>query len=282
MILPGTQRVQSTAPLSVSAARLDENARPRQARAVHAPPSSKPGGFRGQRPASAGPRARIQSARNVDDRLEAMQRGMSLTVTPPPPPSALMGGEAMAVRGSSVPTGHQLLEQLEILRQANAYMRQQQQAAMLRLASVTQQNEQLEERAAHAEKMVQALSLANRRSHAQLLAVTRELREVDRSATTKRDVRRGAASQAVAALAGALTPAQAREPVGKCPPQWCHSYSWAALAAWGAGLRAWAATHSKGAPGARPPLKAQGWHMVLPPACAGAAHGTPLSRRRMS
>ena len=78
-----------------------------------------------------------------------------------------------------MPTGHQLLEQLEILRQANAYMRQQQQAAMLRLASATQLNEALEARAAHAEKAVQALSLANKRANAQVAALTRDLRQAE-------------------------------------------------------------------------------------------------------
>ena len=239
----------TTLPASVMSARLDENARPQQSRAAaHVPQSPKPSsgepstgkpGFKGNqsrrpRPASAGPRARIQSARNasVDDRLEAIQTKLNqtaaacLTVTaPPPPPGAHpgTGSRAIEMKGSSVPTGHQLLEQLEILRQANAYMRQQQQAAMLRLASATQLNEALEARAAHAEKLVQALSLANKRSHAQLTAVTRELREADGSearaeAEARRDVSRaaadsraGAASQAVAALAGALTPAQAHE-----------------------------------------------------------------------
>ena len=145
-------------------AHSDENARPQQTRDVYVPPPSPKlgyddwaaldrvqpgfkGGSRRQRPASAGPRARIQSARKVDDRLETIQRGIEqrhAVTLPPPPPDALTGGDAISVRGKSVPTGQQMLEQLEILRQANAYMRQQQQAAMLRLASATQYNEQLE------------------------------------------------------------------------------------------------------------------------------------------
>ena len=152
--LQHARMLTSTLPASLKSARLDENTRPQSSRAVSqspkpaqasAEPSTGKPGFRGSqprrpRPASAGPRARIQSARNasVDDRLEEIQAKLNetsaacLTVTAPPPPPGThpgTGGRAIETKGSSVPTGHQLLEQLEILRQANAYMRQQQQGA---------------------------------------------------------------------------------------------------------------------------------------------------------
>ena len=180
--------------------RKGENARPQTARATYAPPPKKtlPPGVRrqrpasaGPRPASAGPRAKLQNAKTVDDRLEAMTRALAGTLSVVPAPRGPVYGNDtdLSVQGASVATAKQLREQNEILRQANAYMQQQQQAAMLRLAAATRANDELEQRAQHAEKTVKALTLAMRQKHTQLVTVTRELQQLDRAAATQTVVR---------------------------------------------------------------------------------------------
>jgi hypothetical protein len=193
--------------------RKGENARPQTARATYAPPPKKtlPPGVRrqrpasaGPRPASAGPRAKLQNAKTVDDRLEAMTRALAGTLSVVPAPRGPVYGNDtdLSVQGASVATAKQLREQNEILRQANAYMQQQQQAAMLRLAAATRANDELEQRAQHAEKTVKALTLAMRQKHTQLVTVTRELQQLDRAAATQTVVR----SDAVRPLAKSEVP----------------------------------------------------------------------------